>query len=291
MIDLSWMDIDRVVEEYRTEILRVTQELVRIPSENIVPLGYEREAQEYIQDFLEGVEAEIDVFTPYEVEGLEKHPAFFPGRDYKDRPNVVALRRGRGGGRSLAFSSHIDVVTSRHLSWKTGNPYSGELVDGKIFGRGSFDMKGGLVATLFVLRILSDYGIELMGDLIVESVVDEENGGSNGTLASRIKGYNAEVAIIPEPTMLEICPACKGGRIYKVETYGVAGMGYGGEKIYNPVYLLASLIQATEEFERIINTDVKTDPLFMGDEKPRPVILDKVQAGDPNLGGEQWCSR
>jgi len=278
-------DVNRLVEDYRGEILRVTQELVRIPSENIAPRGYEKKAQDYIQNFLKRAEVEVDVFTPYEVEGLQEHQAFFPGRDYTDRPNVVALRRGKGNGHSLIFSSHVDVVSPKPLPWKTGDPYSGKLEEGKIFGRGSFDMKGGLVATLFVLKILSDNNVELRGDVIVESVVDEENGGSNGTLASRVKGYNADVAIIPEPTLLEICPACKGGRYYKVETKGVAGTGYGGEKISNPIYLLSPLIQAVEEFEKTINSNVKTDPLFQEDEKPRPVILDKIQAGDLDPGG------
>jgi acetylornithine deacetylase len=284
MKNLSNRDIDRVVEEYRDEIIKSTQELVRIPSENIVPKGYEKASQEYLQNLIKDIEAEVDIFTPTEVAGLEEHEAFFGGRDYTDRPNVVAVRKGTGGGHSLIFSSHVDVAGARPLPWKTGDPYSGELKEGKIFGRGSFDMKGGLISSLFVLKILSDLEIRLKGDLYFESVVDEENAGSNGTLASRVRGYNADVAIIPEPTLFDICPACKGGRQYRVTVSGVAGTGYGGEELSNPVYSIAQLIKAVEAYERHINTSPTTDPLFKDEAKPRSVILDKIQAGDVEGG-------
>lgn len=285
MDSLSQSDIGRIVESYRDEIIKVARELVRLPSENIAPKGYEKSSQEYLLTILQGIEAEVDVFTPDEVAGLHGHEAFFPGRDYTDRPNVVALRKGLGGGHSLIFSSHVDVVTSRPLPWLTGDPFSGRFENGRIYGRGAFDMKGGLVATLFVLKILSDLKLRLKGDVYFESVVDEENAGSNGTLASRLRGYNAEVAIIPEPTLFDLCPASKGGRYYRVTTSGTAGTGYGGEELSNPVYALASLLQAVEDYEKMINTDIHADPLFQGETKPRGVILDKVQAGDPEAGG------
>ncbi|MGE5528586.1 MAG: M20 family metallopeptidase [Patescibacteria group bacterium] len=277
--------LDEVVEGYRDEIIRTTQELVRLPSENIAPRGYEKDAQNYLIGKLKGIEAEVDVFNPEDVPGLHGHEAYFPGRDYTGRFNVVAVRRGTGGGRSLMFSSHVDVVTPKPLPWRTGDPYSGRLENGRIYGRGSFDMKGGLVATLFVLRILSDLRIPLKGDLYFESVVDEENAGSNGTLAARLRGHNADVTIIPEPSLFDLCPACKGGRYYRVSTSGVAGTGYGGEELANPVYALAPLLSAVEAYEKRINTDVRADPLFAGEAKPRGVILDKVQAGDVEAGG------
>ena len=78
---------------------------------------------------------------------------------------------------------------------------------------------------MIAICILKDLGIELNGDLLFESVVDEENAGSNGTLASRLRGYNADIAIVPEPSMLSVCPACKGGKAYKFITEGKAGTG------------------------------------------------------------------
>lgn len=276
-------EIDKTVEKYRDEIISVAQKLVQKPSENIVPTGYEKESQEYLQDILSKVSADIDVFTPDEVKDIQSHEAFFPGRDYTDRPNVVARRKGVSGGNSLILSSHVDVVTAKPLPWQIDDPYSGKVEDGKLFGRGSFDMKGGLVSTLFAMKILSDLDVKLEGDLIFESVVDEENGGSNGTLASRVKGYNADVAIIPEPSLLDVAIAGKGGRYYRIHTTGKAGTGYGGEAVVNPVYSLANYLQAVEKYEQYINEQAN-DPVFP-EEKPRTVILDKVQAGDLERGG------
>ena len=279
--------INDYVKKYEDEIIDLAQNLIKIPSENIAPNGFEKDAQLFLLDKLKEINGiEVDSFTPIEVEGIEKHPAYFKGREYKDRPNVVALKRGSGRGKSVIFSSHIDTVTRNPLPWDTGDPFSGKIVDGKLFGRGSFDMKGILASTVILLKIISDNKIELKGDLIVESVVDEENGGSNGTLASRLRGYNGDVAILPEPSLLTMCPACQGGKAYRVKAEGRAGTGYGGEKLVNPVYGLGALMKSINEYEKEIN--IKADPkgiFYKEEEKPRTVILDKVQAGDLKPGG------
>jgi len=279
--------INDYVKQYEDEIIDLAQNLIKIPSENIAPTGFEKEAQMFLLDKLKEIDGiEIDSFTPIEVKGIEEHPAYFKGRKYKDRPNVVALKRGSGGGKSVIFSSHIDTVTKNPLPWDTGDPFSGKIVDGELFGRGSFDMKGALASTIVLLKIVSDQKIKLKGDLIVESVVDEENGGSNGTLASRLRGYNGDVAILPEPSLLTVCPACKGGKVYRVKTKGRAGTGYGGEELINPAYGLGALMKSINDYEKEIN--IKANPkgiFYKGEEKPRTVILDKVQAGDLKPGG------
>ncbi|HSV30746.1 MAG TPA: M20/M25/M40 family metallo-hydrolase [Atribacteraceae bacterium] len=296
---MKWthVEIDKLVEEYRDEIIQTTRDLVCIPSENIVPSGNEKGCQEYLLKRLDGRKADIDLFTPDEVPDLDRHEGYFPGRDYQNRPNLVVRRRGAGGGKSLVFSSHVDVVSTSQDLWPEGDhPYSGKLTDGRIYGRGAFDMKGGLISTLFALKIISDQKLRLRGDLIFESVVDEENAGSNGTLACRVRGYNADAAIIPEPSMLTVCPAAKGGRYYRVALRGAGGMGFGEETLVNPVYGLATLIKGVEAYERWINTLPSMLSLYTGDENPRDVILDKVQAGDPNPGAnvavpaEAWFS-
>ncbi len=285
MKKLSRSNIDNLVEEYRDDIIESAQELVQISSENIAPKGYEKASQEYLQSLLEDIDAEVDIFNPMEVKGIKEHEAYFEGRDYSNRPNIVASRKGEGNGRSLILSNHVDVVTAKPEEWESGDPYSGKIENGKLYGRGSFDMKGALISTLFVLKILSEHNIQLKGDLYFESVVDEENAGSNGTLASRIRGHNADAAIIPEPTMLDICPAAKGGRQYKVSISGTAGTDYGGEELLNPVYDISYLIQAVEEYEKHINEDLNPDDFFSNQDKPRTVILDKVQAGELREGG------
>lgn len=279
--------VNRYVEEYREEILKIASDLIKIPSENIAPDGYEKECQDYLFNYLNKIKGvKTDYFTPLEVKGIEDHPAYKAGREYANRPNVVAVKSGSGSGRSVVFSSHIDTVSRNPMPWKISEPFSGELIDGKLFGRGSFDMKGGLASTVACLRIIAEKELNLNGSVIVESVVDEENAGANGTLASRLKGYNGDVAIVPEPSMLDICPASKGGKVYRIGLEGRAGTGYGGEVTVNPVYGIGLLAYTFSEYEKAINAIASQGgPYYEGEPSPRTVILDKIQAGDLNPGG------
>lgn len=280
-------DLNKCVEEYRDEIIELAAQLVRIPSENIAPNGFEKACQEYLCGYLKAIPGiELDCFNPMDAEGIETHPAYRAGRNYTDRPNVVATKRDGDQKRSVIFSSHVDTVTKNPVPWQTGDPFSGKVVDGKLYGRGSFDMKGGLAATVMCLKIIAEKGLRFNGKVIVESIVDEENGGSNGTLAARLRGHNADVAIIPEPSLLDICCACKGGKQYKVSMGGTAGTGYGGEQVSNPVYGLGLLAASIAQFEKNINKDIRCEgSVYDGEVNPRTVILDKFQAGDLEPGG------
>lgn len=278
---------DSYVENSRSDLLKLASDMVKIPSENILPYGYEKKAQDFLFDYLKRIKGiGLDYFNPLEVEGIEKHSAYRVGRDYKDRPNVVAVKKGGNAGKSVIFSSHIDTVSQRPLPWIESEPFSGKIFDGKLFGRGSFDMKGALASTVIVLKIIAENNISLKGDVIVESVVDEENAGSNGTLASRLRGYNGDVAIVPEPSLLDICPAAKGGKVYKISLKGKAGTGYGGELVSNPVYGLSLVAYNIFNYEKMINQAPYLGSIYYKDEKnPRTVILDKFQAGDLDPGG------
>ena len=140
---------------------------------------------------------------------------YWPGRDYTARPNVGARLPGAGGGRSLVLSGHVDTVPIGAEPW-TRDPFGGEIEGNRLYGRGSNDMKGGIATNLFVVEALRELDIRLAGDLVFESVVDEEFGGVNGTLAGRLMNFNADAAIISEPTSLRVCPAQRGGRTVQI---------------------------------------------------------------------------
>jgi acetylornithine deacetylase len=86
------------IDQSSEDIVQFTQRLVQTPSENKPPVGFEKECQEYLIDFLKNVGLEIDSFLPTDVEGLTEHPAFLAGRNYSNRPNVVGVWKGEGGG-------------------------------------------------------------------------------------------------------------------------------------------------------------------------------------------------
>lgn len=243
------------VEQHRPDIISLTQALIRFPSENKPPYGKEKDCQMFVADYLRDIGCRVDMFTPAEVPGLSQHAVYWPGRDYTDRPNVVGVltsRPGAGvgkdaGRRSLLFSGHVDVVPATgqgQYGW-----WDGTIADGKMYGRGSNDMKGGIAAYLVAARCASELGLELKGDLILETVVDEEFGGANGTLACRLRGYNADAAITPEPNNMLVSLAHRGGQQFRlyVEAEGV-GMGFGETELRDPVTALGHLLVALEQY-------------------------------------------
>lgn len=195
------------VQSHRTPILDCLRTLVALETINHPPGGNEQKGQMAVAATLRALNCDVDVYEISDVPGLLEHPRYWAARPCTGQPNVTAIRRGAGRGKSLLFSSHIDTIGVGPDPWRR-NPW-GEEADGKFFGLGAYDMKGGLAASLMTVRALNDLEITLNGDLLVESVVDEEAGGCNGTLAARLK-YNADLAIIPEPTDLAVCPAHLG---------------------------------------------------------------------------------
>jgi acetylornithine deacetylase len=279
------LNVSEIINEYKEEAIKLACDLIKIPSENVAPDGHEKEAQLYLMDWFLKNGISVDKFELLSVEGLESHEAYWPGRNYKDRPNVVAFIKGSWSGKSIIFSSHIDTVTRDPIPWVVSGPFSGEVIGDRLYGRGSYDMKAGLAASAIILKIIKDLNIKLSGDIFVESVVDEENAGSNGTLASKLKGYNPDVVIIPEPTNLTICPHPKGGQLFEILFKGRAGVSYGGEDVINPLYNMAKIINKIEEYERKINKIENPPKFYENDKKPRYVVLAKAKSGDLKLGG------
>ena len=241
-------------------------------------MGDEKACQLILRDFLDHDRLQFDMFTPDEVTGVDQHEAWWPGRVYDDRPNLVAALRGSGGGRSVVLNGHIDTVTREPLPWGRHGPFSGKVVDGLLYGRGSYDMKAGLAALAVVLRILSDEGITLGGDVILESVVDEENAGANGTLACSVRGYDADLVIIPEPTNMEVCPQTRGGQVFTLRAEGHGGVNYSGEGFGNPASELARLLVRLHRYEKELGAG-------RDGASPRSVVLAKMAAGDLSPGG------
>lgn len=275
--------VSRWVDQHREDVIKLAEALIRFPSENLAPRGLEKECQAFVGETMRGLGLEVDTFEPPDVPGLLEHPIFWPGREYHDRPNVVGTWRGANpsAGRSLLFSSHADVVTAS--SGGKYKPYEPVRADGKLYGRGSNDMKGGLAASIMALRCLKESGIHLNGNMIVESVVDEEMGGSNGTLAARLRGHNADACIVPEPNGMVVSPAHRGGAMWDITLKGSPGMPFGSDNLINPAYGIGHLVVAIEEWEKARNGRVKAPPLY-ANVPGLPVVLSRVIADDFETG-------
>lgn len=193
------MPIDR---EFTMEILR---ELVRIDSRNpgLEPgAPGERPLAERLRDVL------ADIGWGAEL------------RDADDgRPNVVAVRRGAGGGPSLMINAHMDTVGIAGMA----EPLSGELRDGRVYGRGAQDTKGGIAAALGAARALAEDGVGLRGDLVLAFVADEEHESLGTTRL--LEHVRTDAAVVLEPSDLDVCVAHRGFGLFALRTRGRAAHG------------------------------------------------------------------
>ena len=180
------------IERMENDIAQFCSELVRIQSVNpgfpgIVAeevLGGEKRCNQFLADKLKKLDLEIDLFDVI-----------------PERTNLVGTLKGSGSGRSLILNGHIDTVPFYEpKKWKWGDPISGKIVDGKVYGRGAIDMKGGIVAMISAVQAILEAGFRPKGDLLIESVIGEETMEHEaGTTAALLRGYKADAAIIPEP--------------------------------------------------------------------------------------------
>ena len=201
--------LDATVEALRSELIAAIQQLVRIPTENLPPGGNERAGQEHLARRLRDLGLDVELYALADVPGLTEQTSYWPGRDYRDRPNLTAVWRGQGGGRSLLLTGHMDTVPRGSAAWSV-DPFGGLHQDGRIYGLGAIDMKGPLAACMLAIRALQQSGVRLNGDLVLESVVDEEFGGVNGTIAGRMHGPRVDAALLVENTGLDVYPAARG---------------------------------------------------------------------------------
>ncbi len=137
----------------------------------------------------------------------------------RGRVSVVGRLAGKSGGRSLMLNAHLDTVGVEGMA----NPFGAEIRDGRLYGRGAYDMKGSLAACIAAAKALADAGAPFRGEILVAAVADEEYA-SLGT-ADLVDRYRVDGAIVTEPTALEICLAHKGFIWLEVETVGRAAHG------------------------------------------------------------------
>lgn len=252
---------------HRQDLLELVRTLVSFRSENRPPGGEEGPCQEFVAAYLGGLDLAADVFTPDEVHGAVEHPAWWPGRDYSGRPNVAARLAGAGGGRSLLFTGHVDVVPA--LGIGEYGYWDGAVVGGRLYGRGSLDMKGGIACYLHALRCLVECGLRLAGDVLVETTVDEEFGGANGTLACRLRGHHADAAVLPEPTGLTVCHATRGGIQYRIRASSTkGGMQFGAGAISGALATIARISVVLDDAGRNRGAPIYQYLIQSGEELP-----------------------
>lgn len=239
----------RYIDSRRDEIVNFLCDFIRFRSINYQTTGDERQCQEWYAARLREMGLSTDLFD-VDIDAISKYPDYVPpqGRNYQGRPNVVGVLKGKGGGRSLLINGHVDVVPATDESkWKYG-PWSGSVEEGRVYGRGASDMKGGLTAAAMAIKCLIDLKLRPLGDVIIESVVDEESSG-NGTLMCVAKGYRADAGVVVEGTNLAIQPAHRGVQFLKVVVRGQAGHAAYKRRYVNAIQKMCLIIEALQRYE------------------------------------------
>jgi acetylornithine deacetylase len=262
----------QVVEQNRDKAIGFLRQMISIPSVT----GDEAAIQKYLADYLAGIGLEVDLWET-DWDELKKHPGYRPvQRGYAGRPNLVATWKGEGGGRSLLLNGHTDVIPVGE-GWND-DPWSATIRDGRIYGRGSADMKSGVASHIMAVELIKAAGLKLKGDVLINVVVDEEVSG-HGTLDTVIRGYRADAGISGETSDLAVQPACIGRIWFEI---AIAGKPAGIQKRYEGVSgidLGHKIVQAVQELEdRRVAT--VSHPLYPNALDSLPCMIGAFAAGN-----------
>jgi acetylornithine deacetylase len=211
-------------------ITRVLQDLVRINSVNPIldpSAPGEKEIATYVGEAMSALGADVRYHEPK-----------------AGRVSVVARLAGSTPGRSLMLNAHADTVDAAGMD----EPFSGELLDGRVHGRGAFDMKGGLAAMMGAVKALADAGCPHGGEVLLAAVADEEYA-SLGT-EDLVRHYRPDAAIVTEPTALDICLAHKGFAWFELTTRGRAAHGSRFDLGVDANMRMGRVLAALDAFER-----------------------------------------
>jgi acetylornithine deacetylase len=311
---------ERILEAVRRreqDTVDLLAQLVAIPSLT----GEEGRAQDFVADRLRELGCGVDTWEPDVRSLFERYPqvAQYPSHwqhdlilpyeslptwddlvrsgagdvlNYRGRPNVVGrLPASRQGGRSLILNGHVDVVTVEPRAQWTHDPFGATILNGRLYGRGTADMKAGLVAGLAAMQALRDARVSLAADLLFESVVNEEHSG-NGTLACVARGLVADAAIVLEPTDGAVGLGTSGAVYWGVVIHGrqvgtSARWGPDGQVGVSAIEKLPAVVTALLDLEAQFNLDAR-DPAASG-RRPFSLAMGTIRGGTYDTATAAEC--
>jgi acetylornithine deacetylase len=269
--DFSPADARRAVETALPATASFLQELVRIPS----LLGNEEPAQELVEQRLKELGFDVRSVELSAAE-LANHPdSGIPLLPYEGRRCLVGTIDGEGG-RSLLFNGHVDVVSEEPADRWTKPPYGGEIEDGRLYGRGACDMKGGIAAMLLAVEAAKAAG-PLPGPLVYQSVIEEECGG-NGALAACLTGPGADGVVIGEPTNGSMDLVAPGVIWARITLEGSSRHASHADEGSNPIETAFAVTSALHELEASMNET--QEPEFACVERPYLLNVGALHSGD-----------
>ena len=239
------------------ELYEIASDLVKIPSYTGLE-NQEKKVADYIYEFFKKEKIEVKSYKVLE-----------------GRPNIVAIIRGTGKGKSLMLSGHMDTVPPYKMKI---NPFSGEIKNEKLYGRGSCDMKGALACMMSAMAAIKKSGEKLSGNLVFTAVINEEQK-SEGTEYLVKNGPHTDAAIVGEPTNLNIAAGHRGLEWFEIDIIGKTTHGGTPSEGINAISKAAKLI-----------TRIETDLIPKFKDRKHPLIGEPLLNFGVIKGGDQPSS-
>lgn len=245
-------------------------------------LGEEQGAQDIMAERFGTMGLSVERFD-INLDDIKHLPGFSPPviDNYTGRENVVGIHRPAGGevGRSLILNGHIDVVPTGDWNLWTNPPFEPTVRDGRVYGRGSGDMKAGIVAYCMAYEALRTLGLQPASTVIMQSVIEEECTG-NGALACLARGYKADAAVIPEPFHQQLMTAQLGVMWLTVNLTGKPAHVLDTSAGINAIEAAYAVFEALKAVEEEWNLPENRHPQYCDHAHPVNFNLGKLTGGD-----------
>lgn len=261
-----------ILDSIRQEVQALLLDLIRFPSTR----GQEGPAIRYLHERMQPLTDECQL-VPID-DALMQDPDYafpLPGHTYRDTPNLECRIKGSGGGPTVLFNTHLDVVPA---SEGQADAFDPRARDGVIYGRGACDAKGQAAMFYALARLLRERGQRLAGDLLFHFVVEEECGG-NGSLAMVRRGVRADAAVVGEPSNLAVVPAVRGAVWFELRVFGRAGHSGNVAGRVSAVDKAIQAIRILQDYHDQLLAASRHLPLFDQFSDPMPLTVGQFQAG------------
>lgn len=267
------------VDAMTATMVAAVSTLVKIPS--ISGTDEENVAQHHMASLMNEGGLETDLW-PIDLDEMFAQ-SDFPGVevDRREAWGLIGRLPGAGSGSgdapTLMLNGHVDVVPIGDPNAWTFPSFDGAIRDGNLHGRGSCDMKAGLIAAHWAVQAIRSSGVRLRGDLLLAAVQGEEDGGL-GTYALLRRGWRADACLIPEPTDLDVVPANGGSLTFRLKVHGHATHASRRTEGVSAIEKFWPIWQALGELETCRHTHV--DPMAARWKLAHPLSIGTVHAGD-----------
>lgn len=256
----------------RDRLLRCLADLVACRSVG----GAEQDVQWRAAEWMRTCGMDVDQWD-IDFDVLARHSAYTVEIERTEGIGVVGAF-GSGTGKTLIVDAHVDVVPAGDPDRWSVPPWEATVRDGRVYGRGALDVKGGLCCALFAVKALQDAGVTIPGRVLVQSVIGEEDGGC-GTLAAIARGYRGDAAIAIEPTMMTVATAQAGALNFRITVEGRAAHGCVRDEGESAIEHFYPIFDALNRFERERNSAVD-DERWSGYRIPFAINVGRIHAGD-----------